>query len=1142
MHTACHLYLAILLGVGVAQAVEVGRTPDALSLKTASARLSMVTRAAAGSIELLALSPGDEPLLSRAEMSLYFKQDEHWVAEAWTPPSDVAIDRAGPKTTVTVEVANFGGFALRKQLTMQDDSPVITVAYELRALGPVSPELICPLGLLCDSGVDTVRTPGGAVAAQDVTIGDFSIELAAPWYWLSRSDGGAGVAVAPLQWPGMHRVDYIGRKQDGALSLACRLHPMRTFRAGEVVRFSYALVPYRGDWEQAVRRATAAAEAVPDAATDEGLQDPLPVAYCAPVQEPPTIDGRLQEPCWESLTPLAPFVTLDGMAAPEAQTSAHVARQGDALLIAVRCREPRMDLLRADAAAGSADVWRDDCVEIFLNPTSTPGAYRHLIVNAAGVTQDNLPPERGVAYEWQAAAARDSDGWTVEARIPFSDLDAAAPQDGDTWRLNICRSRLPRSEQSAWSPTLKPSDFHVPDRFGLLIFGAPAVRLTAIGIGLQGSGEGRSLHARVENGAGRALTLSGWLAVGKTGDVAVRTPLEVAVPAGESALLRAPYETSTPGAYELALELTVKETAETVLEATFTGQVHSAGLCSAVYPPEMDDNRLYVARGTIQHFFFVPANHGKTACESFSFVLELPAGLEVIQATGDAIEYYHRPSLTSQEAFSRDGRPMVRWVFSATRGLSPGNLEKVRFFNAWCGALRATDAISDGEYPYSFYLQSPEEQEPAHEGRLIVLPTPRGSPPRRIVIAMSNWTISPTPEFWRDLLATYRRCGINAVDCHIVARDEARAQEAKEAGMRCTNGLWWHWWDEAYLQGHPEHGAVGADGSSDGKSVCPEVLADPDSEAISGVMSGILAAAAAGRIEGSWWDLEGPACFDKCFCPRCLARFRQEAGIAGEEELTAAAIQAKYPEQWVAFACGQSARIARRMKQYAAAAGVPWKLSVYSGAQSEHTRRTYRVDWDTLAPEIDVATPSFYSFSAAALATNFTGGVTDCIRGIRAVADIPVWCTLTTGYDRGDQFVADGRVTRMQVLKSVAFGADGTLQWWWGPVDGRHYRAYAEATSIISELETFFLDGHRVEDIWTSSAEPPLSRVAWRLGDETLLLLFNDGASEPVRAALRLPPGLRLLKSRPGLEPAVADDALSIVIPPLDCAWVVLAN
>jgi len=1141
MRTAHRLCLALVLCVGVARAVEVQRTPDSLSLNTPSARLSLATRAAAGSVELLALSPGDEPLLRRAEMSLYFKQDEHWVAEAWTPPSDIAVDRQGPRTAVAVEVASFGGFALRKTLTVQDDSPVITVAYELRALGPVRPELICPLGLLCDAGLDTVRTPGGAVAAQDVRVGDFSIELAAPWYWLGRSDGDAGVAVAPLQWPDMHRVDYIGRKQDGALSLACRLHPLRTFQAGDVVRFSYALVPYRGDWEQAVRSAKAAAEAVAEA-TDEGLKDPLPVAYCAPLQEPPTIDGRLQEPCWASLTPLAPFMALDGVATPEAETSAHVARQSDALLIAVRCREPRMDLLRADAAPESADVWRDDCVEIFVNPTSTPGAYRHLIVNAAGVTQDNLPPERGVAYEWQAAAARDSDGWTVEARIPFSDLDAAAPQDADAWRLNICRSRLPRSEQSAWSPTLKPSDFHVPDRFGLLVFGAPTVRVTAIDTGLQGSGDSRSLYARVENRGARAAGLSGWLTVARTGDDPVRIPLEFAVPAGEAALVRAPYQTPAPGAYELTPELAVVETAETVLQATFAGQVHSTGLCSAIYPPEMDDNRLYIARDTTQHFFFVPANHGKTACESFSFVLELPAGLEVIQATGDAIEYYHRPSLISQEAFPRDGRPMVRWVFEATRGLSPRNLESVRFFNSWCGALRATDAISDGEHPFYFYLQSPEEQEPAHEGRLIVLPTPRGSPPRRIVIAMSNWTISPTPEFWRDLLATYRRCGINAVDCHIVARDDDRAQEARQAKMRCTNGLWWHWWDEAYLKDHPEHAAVAADGSSDGKSVCPEVLADPASDAISGVMSGILASTAAGRIQGSWWDLEGPACFDKCFCPRCLARFGQEAGIAGEEGLTAARIQARYPEQWVTFACGQSARIARRMKQYAAAAKVPWELSVYSGARSEHTRRAYRVDWDTLAPEIDVATPSFYSFSAAALATNFTDGVTDCVRAIRAVADIPVWCTLTTGYDRGDQFVSDGRVTRMQVLKSVAFGADGTLQWWWGPVDGRHYQAYAEATSIVSELEAFFVDGRRVEDIWTSSAEPPVSRVAWRLGDETLLLLFNDGASEPVRASLRLPAGLRLLRGRPGLEPTVAEDTLSVAIPALDCAWVVLAN
>jgi hypothetical protein len=62
--------------------------------------------------------------------------------------------------------------------------------------------------------------------------------------------------------------------------------------------------------------------------------------------------------------------------------------------------------------------------------------------------------------------------WTVEVRIPFSDLKVPTPQPGDVWRGSFYRFNRDRDgdpEPLSWSPTMLPG-FHQPARFGYLRF------------------------------------------------------------------------------------------------------------------------------------------------------------------------------------------------------------------------------------------------------------------------------------------------------------------------------------------------------------------------------------------------------------------------------------------------------------------------------------------------------------------------------------------------------------------------------------------------------------------------------------------------------------------------------------------------
>lgn len=65
-------------------------------------------------------------------------------------------------------------------------------------------------------------------------------------------------------------------------------------------------------------------------------------------------------------------------------------------------------------------------------------------------------------------------GWSARISIAFADLSDSgqAPASGDVWRANFLRiERRPQEQYLAWSPTLRdPADFHVPERFGELVF------------------------------------------------------------------------------------------------------------------------------------------------------------------------------------------------------------------------------------------------------------------------------------------------------------------------------------------------------------------------------------------------------------------------------------------------------------------------------------------------------------------------------------------------------------------------------------------------------------------------------------------------------------------------------------------------
>jgi len=168
------------------------------------------------------------------------------------------------------------------------------------------------------------------------------------------------------------------------------------------------------------------------------------------------VDGRLDEAVWRSASWISDFRQKDpDIGAPPTQhTEVAIAYDDDALYVAGRMHdtEPHriLALVTRRDQGGNADI--------VLFSFDTYGDRRTaytFAVTAAGSRSDWYHPrdreyDRDHTFDpvWEAATVMDTLGWTVEARIPFSQL--RFNEGVDEWGLNINRWLPGRQEDLYW--------------------------------------------------------------------------------------------------------------------------------------------------------------------------------------------------------------------------------------------------------------------------------------------------------------------------------------------------------------------------------------------------------------------------------------------------------------------------------------------------------------------------------------------------------------------------------------------------------------------------------------------------------------------------------------------------------------------
>jgi hypothetical protein len=179
------------------------------------------------------------------------------------------------------------------------------------------------------------------------------------------------------------------------------------------------------------------------------VSDPVPQLGIKRTPAPPAIDGKLDDPVWQT-APLIPELRLLAGGGPATQKTAVWAAYDDkGLYVALRCGESRMDEVIAKFTDRGSPLYQEDDVELFILPADTQRVYQFAI-NPLGTRSDNS----GNKADWLAAAQRGEKEWTVEVFIPYGVIGLSRPPAaGVPWGMQFGRQR-PRTgnrETTSWT-------------------------------------------------------------------------------------------------------------------------------------------------------------------------------------------------------------------------------------------------------------------------------------------------------------------------------------------------------------------------------------------------------------------------------------------------------------------------------------------------------------------------------------------------------------------------------------------------------------------------------------------------------------------------------------------------------------------
>jgi hypothetical protein len=191
---------------------------------------------------------------------------------------------------------------------------------------------------------------------------------------------------------------------------------------------------------------------------------PLAVATRMPGREAAMrIDGRLDEGIWAQARPTTEFTQTapaEGQPATE-KTEVRVLYDDNSIYVGARLFDSDPNGVRAQLARRDAST-EADLFEVAFDSYHDHNTAFVFGVNPSGVKTDRVIPNDGNGFDdgwdpvWQASASIDAQGWTVEMRIPLSQL-RFSPAAHQVWGVNFFR-RIQRKAENVVFAFSRSSD------------------------------------------------------------------------------------------------------------------------------------------------------------------------------------------------------------------------------------------------------------------------------------------------------------------------------------------------------------------------------------------------------------------------------------------------------------------------------------------------------------------------------------------------------------------------------------------------------------------------------------------------------------------------------------------------------------
>lgn len=208
-----------------------------------------------------------------------------------------------------------------------------------------------------------------------------------------------------------------------------------------------------------------------------------PTAHAVFVEEPPVIDGRLDDAAWQGVPVIRDLTQVEPIFCTPAsfESEIRIVTDGEKLYLSIRAYDPEPEKIVANRMGRSEVFFYDDNFTVLLDTFHDRQNGFFFQVNPNGGRRDGSFA-RDVFEEnwdgiWFADAKIDAEGWTAEMEIPFKTLPFRP--GADEWGLQMFRRVRRYNEENRWADPSR-------QRFGINM--SRAGTLTGMAVAQQGLG------------------------------------------------------------------------------------------------------------------------------------------------------------------------------------------------------------------------------------------------------------------------------------------------------------------------------------------------------------------------------------------------------------------------------------------------------------------------------------------------------------------------------------------------------------------------------------------------------------------------------------------------------------------------------